>query len=294
MAWFILHPFFLTLVMTIQEALVYGRFHLHATSPSPALDARLLLQHILQVNHAYLIAHHDETLTAVAQQTYLTLLHRAQTHEPIPYLLGSAPCFGLDFHVTPAVLIPRPETEHLIERAIAWAKNRPAPTLVDVGTGSGCIAISLAHHLPQARIYATDISPAALAVAQENAARLTPGRITFYQGDLLLPLPQPVDLILANLPYVTDQEWTALDDGVKLYEPAVALKGGHDGLDVIQRLLHQATARLNPGGTMMLEIGWQQGKTAHHLAQTIWPAAQIQLLPDFAGHDRIVEINTTR
>lgn len=280
-------------MMTIRQALRWGRLQVAGNSPTPDLDARLLLQHVLGVSHAYLLAHDDELLTAVQQQQYNAYLQRAARKEPIPYIIGHAPFFGLEFHVSPAVLIPRPETEHLVELAIAWARPRDAVQVVDVGTGSGCIAVSLATRLSQAQITAVDISPHALTIARQNAQRHAPDRIQFLCGSLLSPLSHTVDLIVANLPYVTDAEWPDLDDGVKLFEPAVALKGGPDGLAIIAELLHQATTRLNPNGLILLEIGWQQGPAARALAQTIFPQADVQITSDLAGHDRIVKIEFT-
>jgi release factor glutamine methyltransferase len=272
--------------MTIDEALAYGRTHL------PYLHTRLLLQHVLQQPHSYLIAHGDQALTADQQTHYHQLLQRAQQHEPIPYLIGTAPFWDFEVAVSPAVLIPRPETELLVEKAVTWAKSHGARRLVDVGTGSGCIAIALARQLSQAMVEAVDISTAALDIARQNAARLAHGRIQFHHGDLLEPLEPGLDAIIANLPYVTDSEWTVLDDGVKWYEPALALQGGVDGLDIIRQLLAQAAAKLSPGGAIFLEIGWRQGTAVAQLAQHYFPNAVITLLPDFAGHDRVVVIET--
>ena len=276
--------------MDIQSALAYGRSQLTLHSPTPQLDARLLLEHLLDVPHSYLIVHHDLLLTAEQQQLYEQLIARASQQEPIPYIIGHAPFFHFDLHVAPGVLIPRPETEQLVEMAVAWAKAHKATSAIDVGTGSGCVAIGLAHLLPDVQVTAVDISPIALAIAQQNAARFTPQRIQFRQSDLLQAIADPTDLIVANLPYVTSGEWQSLADGVKLHEPALALDGGEDGLDLIRRLLQQATTRLRPGGAIFLEIGWQQGKTAQHAAQTCFPEAEITVLPDFAGHNRIVKI----
>lgn len=287
--------------MTIDEALAYGRAQL-ASSPTAALDARLLLQHVLQKPHAFLIARGGALLSPGQQKRYQALLQRAQQQEPIPYLTGTAPFFDFELEVTPAVLIPRPETEQLVETAVAWAKNsgvhRRARRWLDVGTGSGCIAIALARQLPAVTVTAVDISPQALQIARRNAGRLAPGRIEFHQSDLLDSWPPsqaggpPLAGIIANLPYVTDAEWTALDDGVKWYEPSLALKGGPDGLVIIRRLLAQAASRLSPGGAIFLEIGWRQGTACTHLARSTFPAAAITLLPDFAGHERLVVIET--
>ena len=275
---------------TIHTALAHGRSLLAPISPTPDLDSRLLLEHTLHAPHSYLIAHADEELTAVQTRQYHAALQRAAAREPIPYIVGHAPFFGLNFLVTPDVLIPRPETEQLVEIALAWAKKRGPIRIVDVGAGSGCIPITLARHLPLAAVQATDISADALAVARQNADRLAPGRITFHQGHLLEPITTSLHLITANLPYVASGEWTMLDDGVKLYEPQVALLGGQDGLDLIKQLLEQATNKLFPGGMMILEIGWQQGTAAQALAQACFPAAEVIVKTDFAGHDRIIVI----
>lgn len=275
--------------MTIDEALAYGRDQL-AASPTPELDARLLLQHLLQVNHSYLITHNQESLTRTQQNQFKQLVRRAQKLEPIPYIIGTAPFFDFFVDVSPAVLIPRPETELLVETAVAWAKSRPVLRLVDVGTGSGCIAIACARLLPQAIIQAVDISAEALAVAQKNARHLAPDRIQFHHGHLLQPTAAPIEGLIANLPYVTNSEWTALDDGVKWYEPSLALKGGEDGTEIIRQLLYQAQDKLAVDGAIFLEIGWKQGPALKKLAQNIFPHAAITILPDFAGHDRIVTI----
>lgn len=276
--------------MTISEALAYGRQQLHQ-SDSPALDARLLLEYVLQASHSYLVAHSEALLPAEQEQHYRQLLARAARREPIPYLTGRAPFYGRDFIVTPAVLIPRPETELLVEAAAAWAGQRPALHLVDVGTGSGCIAVTLARLLPEASVDATDISAEALAVARRNAEQHgVAARIHFHQGHLLEPIGERPDLIVANLPYIADTEWTAVDDTVKWYEPAVALRGGPDGLAQIRALLAQATTRLAPAGAIFLEIGWQQGQAAQEMAQAYFPAAQVQVKADYAGHDRLVVV----
>jgi release factor glutamine methyltransferase len=279
--------------MTIQEALLHGRREL-SFSPSPALEARLLLQHVLGSNHGYLIAHGQQLLTPAQEARFRQLLLRAKAQEPIPYLIGRAPFYGLNFVVAPAVLIPRPETELLLETAVAWAScaGRSNPHIVDVGTGSGCVAILLARLLPGARIEATDISAAALEIAQTNARHHQVNeRIQYYQGDLLEPVTGRPDLVVANLPYIADDEWAVVDDAVKWYEPGVALQGGPDGLDLIRRLLAQASEKLNTGGAIMLEIGWHQGPAVCHLAHTHFPFARVDLLADFAGRDRVITIS---
>lgn len=275
----------------IRTAWRLGRAQL-PDSPSPALDARLLLEHVLGRDHAYLVAHGDDPLTAAQRAAYDAMLARAAAGEPIPYLIGHAPFYGLEFAVSPAVLIPRPETEQLVEMALEWARGREPLRVVDVGTGSGCIAVSLARRLPAAQVVAVDVSAAALAVARANAERHAPGRVHLLRGDLLSALAPGFDLIVANLPYVTRPEWTALPDGVKSYEPVLALDGGADGLDLIRALLPQAAARLRPGGLVLLEIGWRQGAAAAGVARAVFPGVKVVVRPDFAGLDRVVAIDT--
>jgi len=285
--------------LTIREALAYGRAQLQA-SDSPALDARLLLEHVLQASHTYLIAHDERQLAGHQAATFRRLVRRAALREPIPYLTGWAPFYGRRFKVSPSVLIPRPETEFLVERALDWIKARPggatpgrqdAPLIVDVGTGSGCVAISLALESEAGQIAAVDISPAALAIAQENAEHLgVAQRITFHQGSLLAPVAGRADLIVANPPYIADPEWTAIDDGIKWYEPDIALRGGPDGLAVIRQLLAEAAQRAAPGGAILCEIGWQQGSTARKLARTFFPQATVEILSDYGGRDRLLAV----
>ncbi|MFW5941770.1 MAG: peptide chain release factor N(5)-glutamine methyltransferase [Chloroflexota bacterium] len=284
--------------MTIQDALAWARHQLQG-SPTAAGDARLLLQYVLGVEHSYLAAHPERLLEKDEETALRALVSRAAKQEPIPYIIGEAPFYGLSFKVTPDVLIPRPETELLVEQAIAWAEESEARRIVDVGTGSGCIAVTLARRLPRATILAIDVSAAALMVARENARRHRvagrsgeKGRVTFLQGSLLAPVSRWPHLIVANLPYITDEEWTAIDDGVKWYEPAGALRGGPDGLDSIRHLLYQARTRLEPGGAIFLEIGWRQGPAARDLAQSVFPAARVTVIPDYGGHDRIITIRT--
>lgn len=276
--------------MDIGAAWAYGRNQLSGVSDSADLDARLLLEHVLGVSYSYLLAHREEPLTAVQVQTYRQLIARAWRKEPVPYLTGQAHFYGMTLQVDAAVLIPRPETERLVDLVLAWAAPRQPLHLVDVGTGSGCIAIALARHLDQAVVTAVDISAAALWVARQNAERLAPGRIEFRQGSLLQVVPEPIDLIVANLPYVADDEWTLVDDGVKLFEPAVALQGGTGGVELVDALLRQAVGRLRPRGAIFLEIGWQQGEVVSRLARAAFPNSHVEVIADYAGHDRIVAV----
>lgn len=278
--------------MNIREALRWARERLRA-SPTPHEDARALLQHVLSVEHTHVAANSQQALSAEQEDRFRAFVLRAQELEPIPYITGEASFYGLDFAVTPAVLIPRPETELLVDEAVAWAKERPGPLIVDVGTGSGCIAVLLARRLPPAHLIAVDVSQAALDIARRNIERHgVTRRIDLRQTTILEGIDEPVDLIVANLPYITDAEWTVLDDAVKWYEPVTALRGGPDGLDLIRRLLRQAKAQLRPGGAIFLEIGWRQGDAARDMAQTFFPEAQITVKLDYAGRDRLVAIDT--
>ena len=275
--------------MKIANAMAFAR-ELLAQSYSPELDARLLLEHTLQANHAHLLAHGDEAISAENVSTYFAYVARAQALEPIPYIMGEAAFRHLELAVSPATLIPRPETEQLVDLVKRWIGNR-AVRLVDIGTGSGCIAISLATELPHITVEAVDVSAEALAIAQANAKKYA-SAIQFHHGSLLQPVTQPVDAIVANLPYITDAEWTELDDAVKSYEPALALRGGQLGLDLIEQLLQQAQGKIRPNGAIFLEIGWQQGENCRKMARSYFPNAQIKLLPDYAQHNRFVVIET--
>jgi release factor glutamine methyltransferase len=264
---------------------------LNSVSPSPALDADVLLAEALGVNRAYLLAHGDQTLTAEQQQRFGAWLEHAVEGEPIAYILGRRGFYDLEFKVTPDVLIPRPETELLLEQALEWAKDRDSLSVVDVGTGSGALAVTLAKHAPQARVYATDISEDALEIARGNAVS-NGASVSFLQGDLLAPLIERairVDLVLANLPYVASGEVPGL--AVSRFEPRLALDGGGDGLDLIRRLLTQISQVCNPGALVLLEIGAGQGAAALALAQQMLQPRQGEVLNDYAGFDRIVRIS---
>jgi release factor glutamine methyltransferase len=276
--------------MTLQSALSEAGQRL-AGRPDAVLTARLLLQHVLGVTWPWLLAHADDPFPESAETAWHTALARAVAAEPLPYITGRAPFRHLELAVTPATLIPRPETEQLVDLVLAWAGDRQRLRVIDVGTGSGCIAISLATERPGWQVTAIDISADALAVARRNAAEWH-APVCFVQGDLLQPVTESADLIVANLPYVSLAEWRELDDGVKLHEPATALLGGADGLDPVRALLSMATDRLRPGGALFLEIGHAQGAAAMALAAHAFPAARTTCLADWSGHDRFVRIET--
>jgi release factor glutamine methyltransferase len=260
---------------------------------SPRLDAELLLAHILDVNRAAVLARPDRRLTPKQLTRFRNLVARRAAREPLAYILGEREFFGLAFLVDPRVLIPRPETELLVEEALRLARSRPAPLLADVGAGSGAIAVSLAVHLPRATVYALDDSDGALAVTAENARRHgVAERVHCLPGNLLAPLPERVDLITANLPYVAAPEWEALAPEIRGYEPQAALDGGADGLELIRGMLASAAPHLRPGGALLLEIGATQGPAVVALARQHFPEADVELKPDYAGLDRLVVVQT--
>ncbi len=228
-------------------------------------DAETLLLHVLKENAqdaslAWLIAHGDETAAPKGVSAFRALVERRRAGEPIQYIVGEAEFYGLRFHVNRDVLIPRPETEHLVEKAMALAARFERPRIVDVGTGSGAIAVALAHELPRAQIHATEISVPALAVARANAARNgVADRVRFFKGDLLASVAgERFEVVVSNPPYVPEVDRDSLAVEVRDYEPAQALFAGADGLDVLRRLIPAAFAALVPGGYLVLEIGYRQ------------------------------------
>ena len=277
---------------SVRDALRWARDRLAATEP--AISARLLLGHVLECTLTELLVHPERQLTDDERRAYHALIARRARHEPVAYLVGHRPFMDLDLLVDRRVLIPRPETEGLVERALELARRWPSPRIVDVGTGSGAIAIVLALRLPQAQIVAIDASPDALALAQENARHNgVADRIAFLAGDLLSPFCEPVDLIVANLPYVSESEFDALPPDIRLYEPRQALVAGPEGLDAIRSLLPIAAQRLARGGSVLLEIGSTQGQAVAALAAQAFPGARTSVLQDLAHRDRMVHIDTS-
>ncbi|GAB4460776.1 MAG: peptide chain release factor N(5)-glutamine methyltransferase [Anaerolineae bacterium] len=281
---------------TVRAALQWAAPQIkQAGSESAQLDAEVLLCHTLRQERAWLFAHPHTPLSPAQSATFRQQVNRRLNREPVAYIVQQRAFFGLDFWVTPDVLIPRPETELLVETALQLAGAQPgAPlTIADVGTGSGCIAVSLARHLPRAVVWAVDISPGALAVAERNAkAHGVAGRITFAGGDLLAPLPGPFDVIASNPPYVAQADLTnpATMPEVRRFEPHLALDGGPSGLQVIERLLCQAAEKLRPTGSLLVEIGFNQGQAARALAQRHFPKAAAQIKQDLAGLDRLLVV----
>jgi release factor glutamine methyltransferase len=228
---------------------------------------------------------------------FRALVQRAGEHEPIAYLTGRAHFFNLEFEVTPAVLIPRPDTETLVENVLQLSRNTAgfeSPRVLDLCTGSGCIAAAIAQHLKSATVIATDISADAVAVARRNIERLgLADRVTVEQGDLFdpiaqLPDPQPFNLIVANPPYIPTGEIEKLDRNVRDYEPVAALDGGIDGLVLHRRIFQGAVDRLLPGGRIYVEIQFDQGATVKEIAESHTEFEDVRLLKDYAGHQRVL------
>ncbi len=250
----------------------------------------MLVAQVLGKPRAWVLAHPEIELTNRQRQAIEEAMSRLEAGEPFPYVVGRWEFFGLEFFITPDVLIPRPETELLVERALAWLNLHPGRrSAADVGTGSGCIAVSIAVHDLQIQFLATDLSEPALAVARKNAAfHHAGGRITFSRQDLLAEAQGSFDLICANLPYIPASRLPALE--VFGREPELALDGGKEGLDQIARLIRQAAQLLAPGGLMLIEIDATQGDSSSRLARQAFPEAAIHILPDLAGRDRLLSL----
>lgn len=248
-----------------------------------------MVAHVLNKPQSMLLAYPETPLTEAQHQQLQTLVGRRAAGEPLDYLLGYSHFYDLTLTVTPDVLIPRPETELLVEQAIHHAESLPAPVIADIGTGSGAIAVTVAAHLPHACTYAVDISAAALQVAQHNANQHGV-EVTFWQGSLAQPLIDRslrVDLLLANLPYIPSDDVPTLP--VSQHEPTLALDGGADGLALIRELLLQAPRVCQPQALILLEIGSGQGRAALEAAAHL-PLREAVVLPDYAGHERIVRL----
>jgi release factor glutamine methyltransferase len=239
-------------------------------------DAETLLLHVLGQNKAWLLAHLDDEFHEYQAKCFIELVERRYQGEPIQYITGQTEFYGFPFHVTPDVLIPRPETEHLVAKAVELAPHFPTPHIVDVGAGSGAIAIALAHEWPSAVLTAIDVSPSALELARRNAARIgLADRIRFLEGDLLAAVAnERFEMVVSNPPYVPSRDRESLSVEVREYEPALALFAGEDGLDIYRRLIPAAFAVLLPSGFLLMEIGYGQLEAVAELSRN-------------AGFDRI-------
>jgi release factor glutamine methyltransferase len=262
------------------------------------LEASWLLEHALRRTRLDLRVNDAQRVEGEGLRRATSLLARRAQREPLQYLLGTQEFCGLEFEVEPGVLIPRPETELLVETAVRCAGTQPAagrrPVIVDLGTGSGCIALSLARRLPLAVLYAADCSAEALRVARRNAERHgAVGQVTFLEGDLLKPLQARgltgrVDILVSNPPYIAEHEWEALQPEVRLFEPRIALAGGEDGLAVYRRLVREAAGLLNTTGWLIMEVGQGQAESVRTLIEATGRYGTVEIRPDQAGIDRVV------
>ncbi len=278
--------------MVLREALNAAIKRLTAQAvPSPRMNAELLLMFTLGCDRAYLFAHSDRELTDDEVACYDQALAQRATGIPAQYITGHQEFWGLDFVVSPAVLIPRPETEHVIETVLPLAEQMPAPKVVDVGTGSGCIAIALAKELPQADIHATDISSDALEIARANATRLAGefasiAKVQFHQADLLSGFnPGSLDIVVSNPPYVGESEADTVQLEVRKFEPRQAVFAGHTGMDIIERLIPQAHAALRPGGWLIMEVS---GTIADSVVRLLNRWDNVSVREDLHGIKRVV------
>jgi len=270
---------------TIRETLTHAKSQL-TQSDTAALDAQVLLCHVLDVDRAYLFAHDDEILTDVQATRFEALLKRRVNDEPIAYIIGKQGFYDLEFIVTPAVLIPRPETELLLEEALRLMANKTDCVVADIGTGSGALGVTFARHMPACTVYAVDLSTDALAITRQNieANKVT---VTTFQGNLAQPLIDnaiKVHLLMANLPYIRTDDMTQL--AVSQHEPHMALDGGDDGLDLIRELFTQLPQVCHEGAWVLLEIGAEQGDALKALVRDQFDLP-CDILQDYAGLDRI-------
>jgi release factor glutamine methyltransferase len=264
---------------------------------SPRLSAELLLAHVLAVPRIKLYTDYERPLDAGQLGVYRDLVRRAAEEEPVAYLTGRAHFFSLEFTVSRDVLIPRPDTETLVENVIQLIRHRAdfaVPRVLDLCTGSGCIAAAIAHNVKDAVVVATDINPAAVAIARENLERLgLSSRIVVEEGDLFAPLQrmvdrQPFHLLVANPPYIPSGQIAQLDRSVREYEPLSALDGGLDGMAIHRRILAEAPGHLFPGGQIFLEIAFDQADLARQIAGEHAEFADVRILKDQAGNHRVL------
>ncbi len=276
--------------MNISEALAAAADILRDSGvATPRREAASLLTFILQCEGTFLIAHPEYRLSPADVDRYRAIVERRSRREPYQYLVGKQEFYRLEMEVTPDVLIPRPETEILVEEAIKLIEPLDHPRVCEVGTGSGCISVAILYEVQRATGVATDISPAALAVAARNAERHgVADRLQLVEGDVFAGVEGPFDLIVSNPPYVPNEQIERLQAEVRDHEPFAALSGGDDGLDIISRLVSEAPERLHPGCFMLMEIGFDQTNRVRALFdRTLWEPPSF--LPDLQGIPRIVK-----
>ncbi len=280
--------------MNIKQALFRGKMLLSGNNIEDAsIESEVLLRYVLGIDRARLLASLDADISPEQRQNFMKLVARRSKGEPTAYITGHREFYALDLNVNPQVLIPRPETEMLVDKAVSLCREYSYSKVADIGTGCGAIAVSLAVTMPDILIYATDISDGALRVAGQNATKHgVKDRIKFLKGELLEPLMEPVDLIIANLPYVRQRD--VPDKGPLSYEPANALNGGEEGLDKIGGLCREAGSKLNSNGSLLLEIGQGQGEAVKVILHKYYPLANIEIEKDLAGIERMVALRLTQ
>ena len=260
-------------------------------SESPRLDAEVLLAHVLEWPRVSLYIHFEDEVGERAKATYRELVRKRSEGEPVAYLIGRKEFFSLPFLVSCDVLIPRPDTETLVVAALDFLKGKEGPRVVDVGTGSGCLALAIAKHHVSARVIATDLSEKAIAIATQNAHKLeVTERVEFRQGDLLTPVVNelPFDLIVSNPPYIPSDDIPNLEPGVRDFEPHLALDGGIDGLRIVERLIKQAASLLVEGGSLILEIGSAQEMPVRSAVEANGNFVLAPTIRDAANHPRVI------
>ncbi|MBN2463502.1 MAG: peptide chain release factor N(5)-glutamine methyltransferase [Dehalococcoidia bacterium] len=284
--------------MTLAQALQQSARTLSSNGIDDShIEARMLLGYTTKLSSARIYTQSEQTLSQEQEIKLQELVERRLRHEPAAYIVNHREFYGIDFYVDSRVLIPRPETELLVDMALEFARSSSTypvrPLLIaDIGTGCGAIATSLAINIPQSEIYATDVSPSALEVARLNCeCHNVTDRITLLQGNLLEPLSGPVDLIVANLPYIKSSELANLSPEIIQFEPSLAIDGGESGLDYISQLLKQAGGRINTGGCLLLEIGQNQEKEVSYLIRSSLKKVNFEFISDLNGIERVVRID---
>jgi release factor glutamine methyltransferase len=271
---------------TVSEILQTAARELQATSPTPRLDAEALLMHVCSLNRSALIARGHHVLTDDQLKRLETMIAQRRHGEPIAYLTGVREFWSLEFNVSPATLIPRPETELLVEKALAHVPQDAIWTIADLGTGCGAIALALAKERPRCRIIATDISPATLDVARLNAAKFGLTNVEFHEGSWFEPLTDmKLDMMVSNPPYVRAND-PHLEQGDVRFEPVQALAAGPEGLDAIRQIALSAREHLNPAAWFLFEHGWDQAAAIGQLLHSLG-YRNIVCYPDLGGRDRI-------
>lgn len=280
--------------MNIKQALFRARVMLSGNNVEEAsIESEVLLRHVMGIDRARLLASLDADMSPDQRQYFMKLVARRSRGEPTAYITGHKEFYGLDFKVNRHVLIPRPETEMLVEKAISLCRENGYSKIADIGTGCGAIAVSLAVNIPSIAVCATDIYAEAIEVARQNSIKHgVEDRITLLKGDMLEPIPEPVDLIIANLPYVRQRE--IHDTGPLSYEPSTALNGGEEGLDKIERLCRGAGSMLKANGSLILEIGEGQGEAVKAILHKYFTTGKIEIEKDLARIERMATLRLTQ